>query len=302
MICFRHLAVVGVGCASIVVASVALIADEKPRAAEKEAAVRQAGKTYVEALRRGDGKALAALWTVDGVYVDATGRSVKAQELIEQSFGSDATTQTKDDVTVDPNSSIRFVTPNVAIEEGTSSATAAGSADGAAGHYTAIWVNHGQGWQLASLRELGIRSDSSRLDALAWMIGDWVGKGDDLIVRSSAYWSENKKFIVRRFTVEQAGTKVLGATQRIGWDPAAGKIRSWVFDSEGGITEGRWRSEGDSWIVKTTGVLPNGSQSSAINFWIPEGEDRSVLKSSHVMVDDVAIEDSVIEFNRIHSR
>ena len=302
MICFRKLVIIGVGCASLVVASAALIADEKPGAAEKEAAIRQAGKTYVEALRRGNGKALAALWTTDGVYVDATGRSVKAQELIEQNYGSDATTQTKNDAAVDPDSSIRFVTPNVAIEEGTSSATAASSVDGAAGHYTAIWVNHGQGWQLASLRELGIRSDSSRLDALAWMIGDWVGKGDDLMVRSSANWSENKKFIVRRFTVEQAGTKVLGATQRIGWDPATGKIRSWVFDSEGGIAEGRWRSEGESWIVKTTGVLPNGSHSSAINFWIPDGEDRCVLKSSHVMVDDVAIEDSVIEFERTRSR
>ena len=110
MICFRNLAIIGVGCASIVVASVALIADEKPRAAEKEAAVRQAGKAYVEALRRGNGKALAALWTADGVYVDATGHFVKAQELIEQHFGSDATTQTKNDATVDPDSSIRFVT------------------------------------------------------------------------------------------------------------------------------------------------------------------------------------------------
>lgn len=298
----RYLAIVGLGCASIVTSGAASSADEKPGAAEREATVRQAGKAYVEALRSGDGKALAASWTADGIYVDATGHSAKAQELIKQRFATGGGTPIDSDATVDPDSAIRFVTHDVAIEEGISQPTGVGSADGETGHYAAIWVNHGQGWQLSSLREFGISSDSSRLDALAWMIGDWVGRGDDLRVRCSANWSENKKFIVRRFAVERAGTKIVGGTQRIGSDPATGNIRSWVFDSDGGIAEGRWRREGDAWIVKTNGVLPDGSQSSAVNFWIPEGDNRCVLKSSHVVVEGETIENFVIEFKRTQSQ
>ena len=134
------------------------------------------------------------------------------------------------------------------------------------------------------------------------MIGDWVGQGDEFVVTCSADWSENKKFIVRRFTVEREGRDVLSGTQRIGWDPSARRIRSWVFDSSGGIVEGRWRREGNSWIVKTTGVLSDGSQSSAVNFWVPEGGDRCVLKSSHVMVGEATMEDFVVEFRRTSTR
>ena len=38
--------------------------------------------------------------------------------------------------------------------------------------------------------------------------------------------------------------------QVIGWDPAAKQVRSWVFDSGGGIGEGIWTKQGDKWIKK----------------------------------------------------
>jgi hypothetical protein len=52
-------------------------------------------------------------------------------------------------------------------------------------------------------------------------------------------------------------------TQRIGWDPLAKKIRSWVFDSEGGFGEGVWTRDGKQWIVKRTGVTRDGKIASA---------------------------------------
>ena len=42
----------------------------------------------------------------------------------------------------------------------------------------------------------------------------------------------------------------LEGTQVIGWDPAAGTIRSWMFDSDGGFGEGTWSKKDNSWIVK----------------------------------------------------
>ena len=47
-------------------------------------------------------------------------------------------------------------------------------------------------------------------------------------------------------------------TQRIGWDPLTKQIKSWVFDSEGGYGDGLWTRKGNQWVIKSTGVLPDG--------------------------------------------
>lgn len=304
MICIRGVAVAGIGLGLVLsISSSAISADDQGSVSADEAAVRQASAAYVKTLKRGDARAAAAFWTADGVYVDAAGRSFKARDLINERLGQDAVTEKAARVAVHSDSSIRFVTSNVAVEEGKFPPTRTNDVDGAAGSFTAIWVKRDRGWLLDSVqeREAPAHSRGSQLDPLAWMIGDWVGQGDGFVVRCSADWSENKRFIVRRFTVEQEEQNVLRGTQRIGWDPSARAIRSWVFDSDGGIVEGRWRREGNSWIVKTTGVLPDGSKSSGINFWVPEGDQRCVLKSSHVLVGDTTMEDSVVEFGRIRA-
>ncbi len=59
----------------------------------------------------------------------------------------------------------------------------------------------------------------------------------------------------------------LEGTQVIGWDPAAGTIRSWMFDSDGGFGEGTWSKKGNSWIVKFSQVLPDGRKASATNIY-----------------------------------
>jgi ketosteroid isomerase-like protein len=282
----------------------AIAADGQGLVRAEETAIRQASAAYIEALKRGDTKAATAFWIADGVYVDATGRSVKAPDLIQQQLGRATVPVKAGQVQVQSESSIRFVTSDVAIEEGTVQSDSTPDLDSSLGRFTAIWVRNESGWQLDSVREspLLVRARGNRLNALAWMIGDWVGQGDGLVVTCSADWSESRNFMVRRFTVKRDTGKVLTGTQRIGWDPSARTIRSWVFDSEGGIVEGRWRQEGDSWVVKTTGVLPDGTQSSAVNFWVPEGDLRCVLKSSHVMVGNATIEDSVVEFQRRSDR
>ena len=47
-------------------------------------------------------------------------------------------------------------------------------------------------------------------------------------------------------------------TQRIGWDPLTKQIKSWVFDSEGGYGDALWARNGNQWIIKSNGVLPDG--------------------------------------------
>ena len=62
-------------------------------------------------------------------------------------------------------------------------------------------------------------------------------------------------FVIRKFTVEgkkgvdQAGTEV------IGWDPHAKRLRSWVFDSNGGFGENMWVKDGNRWLMQYSGTL-----------------------------------------------
>jgi hypothetical protein len=57
----------------------------------------------------------------------------------------------------------------------------------------------------------------------------------------------------------------MSGSQRIGWDPRLKQVRSWVFDSDGGFSEGFWSRDGERWVIKTTGVLKDGRAASATN-------------------------------------
>jgi len=70
-----------------------------------------------------------------------------------------------------------------------------------------------------------------------------------------------------------AGRRVMNGTQRIGWDGSLGKFKSWVFDSEGGHGEGIWTEIDDRWIVKATGVRPDGNAYSATHIYEPQGPE-----------------------------
>ena len=106
---------------------------------------------------------------------------------------------------------------------------------------------------------------TSPLGELGWMIGQWVDEGKDSKIVTSCSWTKNRKFLTRSFSVTIDGQLSLEGTQFIGWDPIAGRIRSWTFDSEGGFGEGRWIRDGNRWLVKMSFVLGSGERASAVN-------------------------------------
>jgi hypothetical protein len=78
--------------------------------------------------------------------------------------------------------------------------------------------------------------------------------------------------------VQVAGKDAMQVTQRIGWDPLNQRIRSWVFDTEGGFGEGAWARLDDSWVIKSTGVRPDGTAASATSVIVPAGKDGYVRR------------------------
>src|SRR5882724_3863136 len=91
-----------------------LAADTDPKVAE----VTKTAGAFVEAFHKGDAKAVAAFWTPDGDFVDVDGRVFKGRKAIEDSFteffADNKGLKLRMDVV-----SIKFPTPDMAVEDGT---------------------------------------------------------------------------------------------------------------------------------------------------------------------------------------
>ena len=105
------------------------------------------------------------------------------------------------------------------------------------------------------------------LDQLRRVMGDWVDEGDDSIVHFACESVDHGNFLLRKFTILIAGQEAMSGTQRIGWDPLTGKLRAWIFDSEGGYGEGLWHRDGDRWVLKCHGVTADNETASSTSIY-----------------------------------
>lgn len=274
-------------------------AEQPANRSEDEQAIRAAAKQYVEALDRGDAKQLAESWTADGDYIDEQGISHPANELVVEAARSAGQGQHPQVKLIE--SSIRFLTDDVAIEDGTSEVSRPGTAGPPSrGRFSVIWVKQDGHWRLASLREVrvGRAPKLARLKDLDWMVGQWTAGSEDTTLEVSARWNTTETFLLRNLTVRRSGKVVFSVAQRIGWDPLEHKLKSWVFDSDGGYGEGTWSTEGDTWMVQTSGVLPDGRQVTAVHQFLRDGPDRFTWKSIDRNIDGERKGDAELLFSR----
>ncbi len=233
---------------------------------EDEMAIRKAGTTYVEAFNNQDAKSIAALWTPDAVYMNPkTGEAVTGRNDIEQQLvGIFAESKdTKLEVNVN---SIRFVSPSVAVEEGTASVLRPGVEPDVT-VYSAVYIKSGGSWLLDRMSEeevVIVPSNYEHLKDLQWLIGTWVDESEQSTIESTTSWTKNQNFISQKFAVSVEGEPDLAGIQLIGWDPVEREIRSWVFDSDGGFGTSTWKKKENRWIVTASATLPDGRRSSAI--------------------------------------
>jgi uncharacterized protein (TIGR02246 family) len=138
------------------------------------AAIRAAARSYQEALDRGDGTALAALWTPDGDIVDDEGRVLNGREAVGGITPAGANSP-RPAVRIE-ETTLRLLTADAALEDGTVTVTPPGATAPLKGWFSATWVRHDGAWKLAGLRESRISApqSSTQLADLEWMVGDWT--------------------------------------------------------------------------------------------------------------------------------
>jgi uncharacterized protein (TIGR02246 family) len=234
---------------------------------EEEAALLRRAEAFVEAYHRGDAKAVASFWTPDGDYTDRTGRQHKGRDAIEKAFQSLFAENKGLKLRIDI-ASLRFVTPDVAVEDGTTAVIPPDRGPPSRARYTIVHVKNDGQWYLASVRDAPFTAATNyeRLRALEWLIGDWVDETEGgEATRASFSWAENQNFIVSSFATTFKKIELGSGTQWIGWDPLGKQIRSWTFDASGGFGEGSWSRDGGKLIVKSITVLPDGKKVTATN-------------------------------------
>jgi uncharacterized protein (TIGR02246 family) len=249
-------------------------------------AIQKKAEAFIEAFHKGDAKAVAAFWTTDGDYTDQTGKHMKGREAIEKAF-QDYFLEHKGLKLRINSDSLRFVTPDVAIEDGSTEVAGQDGGPPTRARYTIVHVKKEGNWYLSSVRDSIFipPTNYEHLRQMEWLIGEWADEVEGVEVGRMAFtWSENQGFLVNTYSTTAKNITLSSGTQWIGWDPSANRYRSWTFDSMGGFGEGSWSKDGNKWIIKSTAVLQDGRKMAATNIvtridadtisW--QGKDRTI--------------------------
>ena len=248
-------------------------AAEKGESAEL-AAVREANREFARAYARGDAKAVAAMWTESGEYDGLDAEPLRGRAALEAAYARFFKDNPK--ATLEARvESVRLLGPRAAVEEGTLRSGLAGEQKrGQETRFSSFLVLEDKGWRFASVREWEGEATEPpvSLADLAWLAGDWSGKGKQGEARLSYTLDENKAFLRSRYSVSKDGTVVRSGTQVIAKDPNAG-LRSWQFEDDGGFGEWSWSRDGDRWVIEGTATLPDGSEETASHLLVPLDKD-----------------------------
>ena len=191
---------------------------------EDEQAIRKTAEAFEVAYRSKNAQAIAAQFTPNGEIVDTEGNIVHGREAIADAFRRIFEDRPQGRMLLNI-SSVRFVAPGIAVEEGTTRLVRVPKEPPVYGRYAAVDVKVDGQWLVASTRDLTPNSElipaSERLKALEFLIGDWVDEAEESIIATSYRWGEGRTCILHDFAVKRAGKPLLKGSQRIGWDPLA---------------------------------------------------------------------------------
>lgn len=268
--------------ASAIFSIVAVAQEASDNSAEKNATI-AGDRAYEAAYAKGDVQAMADFFADDAQYTADDGRRYDGRAAIAESIKATIEAGKGAKLKINP-ALFRLLSPDVLMEKGVTTVTAKNGETGGA-QYTAVYVKKDGKWKISQLIESPLPNPSphDQLSQLAWLIGSWqeADKSDDLTVDSQYVWAKSGNFITRNVTVKRSGDTTMEGWQVIGWDPIANGIRSWTFDDEGGFSEGRWTRNGESWLLRETGVTPDGDRTTADNSYIKVSDDRFTWESNN---------------------
>jgi uncharacterized protein (TIGR02246 family) len=244
-----------------------------------ERAIRASVDTFAKAYNSHDAKAVADLFLPEAQIVDEADNTIQGRESIQHLFTEVFAEQPDTGIAIEIES-IRFIGTSLAVETGSTTTVPPAGQEIESGRYSVLHILQDGKWSMGLVRDIPAEpSHRDHLEALAWLVGDWVDESVDGRVHTSCQWADNDSFLLQEVTVRRADQEVIKVSQRIGWDPLRKQFKAWTFDSEGGYGESQWTPTETGWLIKATSVNSDGSTASATNHVEPIGMDRYVFQS-----------------------
>jgi len=268
--------------ALVLLAGTVAAAQDKPASKLPEAVdkvIRATATAFTEAFDRGDAKAVAALWTADGDFIDEMGAVTQGQAAIEKKYADffAAHPGAKMTIAID---SLRALGPDTIVEDGHATVSSAKDAPATSSRYAVIHVRRDNKWLMASVRDLPATPSTlseTRAD-LEFLVGKWTAEHEGTHVDIECHWIADKAFLEATYHIHKGDHTVSTSTQIIGADPVTGRIMAWMFDSNGGRAEGIWSAGPGGWAIELVGITADGTYTTATNY-LTKVEDALVWKS-----------------------
>jgi uncharacterized protein (TIGR02246 family) len=245
--------------------------DDRQAAAEKrdDKAIRDSADAFAKAYNEHNSKAISQLFAIKAEVTDEVGNVVKGREAIEQDFAQTFVRFPEAKIQIEIGS-IRFLTPNIAVEEGIVRGIPVPDQSENVSGYIAVHVKVEGNWVIASVSDFESPVELTahdHLQELSWLLGDWIEESPDSAMKTSCRWDESGNYLIQDFSLHAPGVAFANGSMRIGWDALRSQFKSWVFNADGGHAEGYWTRDGDSWTVKSHGVNAKGEPTSSTSVY-----------------------------------
>jgi uncharacterized protein (TIGR02246 family) len=246
--------------------------------------------SFVETFNKGQVKELANFWAPDAEYINSAGVRVQGRNEIEKVLENFFTENKGVKLRVD-SESLRFVSPDVAMEDGVRETFVPEGVPNRV-RYTNVFVKKDGQWLLSSVRDSSYVPPSNyvHLRGLEWATGEWASDNPKAEVEHiSLAFTETKNFLIGSFSTTVRDVSVGSMKVRVGWDPKKQQLRSWSFDDTGAFGEGEWTKDGDAWIIKNSMTLQDGKQTTATLVIKPVDPDTISLQVKDRTLDGNAL-------------
>jgi uncharacterized protein (TIGR02246 family) len=249
--------------------------------------IEQVIASYESAFNSQNIETLVSHWSNTGVYSSQTsGKKTTGRAAMRKQFEVLFSSTPSINISLETDS-IEFISPNVALEQGRVTVIVE-EGQTTQSDYDVVFVKQQNKWLIDRVSETEsevANSNYAQLKKLEWLIGQWTATASGHQIEYTCQWTVNQNFISRKFTVLDASNETIASgLQIIGWDANAKLIRSWLFDSDGGLIKGTWHAGDDQWTVQSVAKFADGGSGSFSGvFQLHENGEHSWKKTNRVI-------------------
>lgn len=239
---------------------------------EKSAEALAVFEQYVSSFNRHDADAMSEQWSENGHRIHPrTGEVAEGRAAIKEALQKMFSEGKADKLQVKIIKSSR-------LEDGsieTIGRFRVTFADGSPARESAIrvlLVNENGSWKIDEIREISAdapESHEEKLKGLEFLLGSWEDQDEDVTIKNKARFDRYHNFIIQKFEIQVYNQLLIDGYQIIGWDPIQKRIRSWMYDSDGGFGEAVWKEKDGKWYVDSHFTLRDGRKATATYVYKP---------------------------------